>query len=224
MARGLSSALVAQFTSTHTHPVTFASLAFSSGTVYVHDDIGTLTWGSQDWLGVGSFGRVSGVEEGMALSPFGLDLVLSGIDPDDEDNSSTWPDFLNEIMNNDYFQREVILYIGARNTDSGALVADPDELWRGVMENAALSKGREGDQIVINCESELGRLERANNLLFTNSALQSDYSGDLFFQFLQKVPDMKPVWRGRNNQSNAASEPTLPPHGPDGQYEGQVYY
>ena len=120
---------------------------------------------------------------------------------------------MNEILGTNYFQREVILYLGARTT-AGALVADPDEMWRGVMENASVTKGRNGEQVVINCESELARLERSNNVLFTDANLQGAYSGDLFFQFLQFVPDMKPVWRGTNNNVSATGAPDAQPKSP----------
>ena len=53
MSRGLSTAVVNALKSDVVRPVTFAKLDFSSSTMYVHDSIGTFTWGGNDWLGVG---------------------------------------------------------------------------------------------------------------------------------------------------------------------------
>ena len=196
MARGLSASLITAITSESCHIVTFASLAFSGGTVYVHNDIGTINWGGLDWLGVGSLGSVGKIEEGSELSPYGVRLTLSGVDPDEITGAPAWPDFVQEFLNNDYFMREVVLYVGARNMTTHAMVANPDEIWRGYMENAVFSVASpSGDAIVIECESELALLERSSKLIYSDAQLQTEYSGDVFFEFLPQIPDARPPWR-----------------------------
>lgn len=196
MARGLSTSLTTAITSPSCHIVTFASLAFSTGTVYVHNDIGTITWSGQDWLGVGSLGSVGRIQEGSALSPYGVQLVLTGVDPDDISGAPSWPDFVQEFLNNDYAMREVVLYVGARDILTHAMLADPDEIWRGYMENATFTVAKSsGDAIVIECESELALLDRASNLIYSDAKLQQEYSGDLFFEFLPQMENAQPPWR-----------------------------
>lgn len=215
MARGLSAALITAIESESCEILTFASLAFSSGTVYVHNGIGTITWNSQDWLGVGSLGSIQKIEEGAALSPYAIQLVLTGIDPDEIDGAPAWPDFKNEILNNDYYLREVVVYMGARNQDTHALVADPDEMWRGSMENATFTVAHSsGEGISIHCESYLALMERSANLLYTDQQLQSEYAGDVFFQYLPQIPDAQPPWRVQDASGGQLVAPTPPNYSP----------
>ena len=65
MSRGLSSAVETALSQQHVAIVTFAKLEFPSGTVYVHNSIGTYNWDSQDWLGVGDLGAIGKVQEGQ---------------------------------------------------------------------------------------------------------------------------------------------------------------
>ena len=65
MTRGLPTAVETALAQPYVSIVTFAKLEFPSGTIYVHNSIGTYNWDSQDWLGVGDLGSISQVEEGQ---------------------------------------------------------------------------------------------------------------------------------------------------------------
>ena len=82
MSRGFPSAVLTALSAQHVVLVTFAKLEFPSGTLYVHNSIGTYTWGGQDWLGTGDLGEISAIEEGADVSPYKITLSLSGLDPD----------------------------------------------------------------------------------------------------------------------------------------------
>ena len=80
MSRGFPTAVANALSAGHVSLITFCKLAFPSGTIYVHNSIGTYTWGGQDWLGVGDFGEISSIEEGLDVSPYKISLTLSGLD------------------------------------------------------------------------------------------------------------------------------------------------
>lgn len=183
--RGLASNLVTLTTADNFRFLLFVKLEFDSGNVYLHNGVGTITWGSQDWLGVGDFGSVEPIEEGVELSPYELVLLLSGIDAD----------LIDEVMNQDYYLRPVTLYFGALTEGTGALTADPDELWAGFISMADVSRGQLNG-IRLTCDSEFAMFERANNSRFSDADLQRNYSGDLLLQYAEQMEERQVVWGG----------------------------
>ncbi len=200
MSRDLAAATATAVAATDVRVITFAKLDFASGIVYLHNSIGTHTWGGQDWLGVGDLGQISSVEEGTSVSPYKITLNLSGLD-------ST---ISSAALTEDYFMRPVDIYVGALNT-SDVLVADPTLLWSGFMDVMSVSVGAESDVIQLTAESELAKFDRSRNLLYTNAQLQSNYSGDLFFEFLQDIEGAKPKWRDTSGGGSAGVPASTPP-------------
>ena len=76
MSRGFPADVATALAQQHVAIVSFAKLEFPSGTVYLHNSLGTYTWGGQDWLGVGDLGSISQVEEGLDVSPYAITLTL----------------------------------------------------------------------------------------------------------------------------------------------------
>ena len=44
-------------------PIYFAELFYDSGIIRVHTGVGTVTWGGNDYLGLGNFAGASDIEE-----------------------------------------------------------------------------------------------------------------------------------------------------------------
>ena len=80
MSRSFSTSVKNALKSQTVRIVMFAELDFSSGTLYVHDGLGTYTWGGEDWLGVGDFGSISSIEEGSEISAYSINLTLSALE------------------------------------------------------------------------------------------------------------------------------------------------
>lgn len=187
----VATALAAQ----HVATVTFVKLEFSSGTLYLHNSIGTYTWGGQDWLGTGDLGNISAIEEGADVSPYKITLSLSGID-------ST---ISNAALTEDYYMRPVTLYLGALDADDD-LLATPTEVWAGFMDQMNVSLGAGGgDAIELIAESELAKFDRASNQRYTDNNQQSTHSGDVFFEFLQEIEGIRVLWGDRNSDNGAGS-------------------
>jgi hypothetical protein len=169
-------------------------LDFASGIVRIHNSLGTYTWGGEDWVGIGSLGTVSQLEEGADVSPYGITLTLSALDAD----------VSGAALDENYFMRPVEIYIGALSADDELLNA-PLQMWAGHMDVMNVTAGAENDQITIKCESELAAFDRSSNLKYTNQSQQEFYPGDLFFNFLPKIEGAKIRWRDRSSDSIAGS-------------------
>ncbi len=184
MSRGFPTNVATALAQQHVAIVTFAKLEFPSGTIYVHNSLGTYTWGGQDWLGVGDLGSISQVEEGIDVSPYAITLTLSGLDAT----------ISGAALTEDYFMHPVTVYMGVLDADD-SLLADPTQIWAGFMDQMNVSLGADGgDAIQLIAESELSRFDVSRNLMYTNAAQQERYSGDLFFSHIHKVQGAKFDW------------------------------
>ena len=193
MSRDFPTNVAAALIADHVATVTFVKLEFSSGTLYLHNSIGTYTWGSQNWLGVGDLGDISAIEEGAEVSPYKITLSLSGID-------ST---ISNAALNEDYYMRPVTLYIGALDANDD-LLANPTEIWAGFMDQMNVTLGADGgDAIELIAESELAKFDRASNQRYTDNNQQAAHSADLIFEFLQDIEGIKVLWGDRTSDSGA---------------------
>lgn len=188
MSRGIDSAVTSSIsTERHVRLVTFVHLALDSGSVYVHDSIGTFTWGSQNWLGVGDLGGIGSLEENREMSSYEVTVILSGLD-------ST---LLDVVLEQPYQGRAITIYLGALDLDTGALLATPNEIWAGVMDVARVSVGAADDNAIeITCESEFAKLDDINGRTMSDSDLQAEFNGDTLLQYLHKMSDARVVWRG----------------------------
>lgn len=192
MSRGIASAVTTDIASErHIRMVTFVKLEFDSGTLYLHDSIGTFTWadpddGSQAWLGVGDFGGIGSIEENRTMSAYEMTLVLSGLDSS----------LMDEVLNQSYQGRGVTIYLGALDLDTGALLATPNEIWGGTMDVARMTLGVDQNAIEVTCESDFARLRDISGRTFSDSDLQAEYAGDTFLQYMTAMEDAKIVWRG----------------------------
>jgi len=192
MSRGFPANVATALVQQHVAIVTFAKLEFPSGTIYVHNSLGTYTWGGQDWLGVGDLGSISEVEEGQDVSPYAITLMLSGLDAT----------ISGAALTENYFMHPVTVYLGVLDADD-ALIANPTQIWAGFMDQMNLTVGADGgDAIQLIAESELSRFDVSRNLMYTNAAQQERYSGDLFFSHIHKVEGAKFNWGARTAGSN----------------------
>jgi hypothetical protein len=195
MSRGFPSDVLTALSSDHVALVTFAKLEFPSGTLYLHNSIGTYTWGGNDWLGTGDLGDISQLEEGAEISPYKITLSLSGLDAT----------VSGAALTEDYYLQPVTVYLGVLNAND-VLIADPTIVWEGAMDQMELSVGAaDGDVIVLTAESELARFDKASNLKYTDAQLQSDSAGSLGFEFMADIEGAKIRWGDPNSDAVAGA-------------------
>lgn len=188
MTRGISASTLSAIEDDSATPIIFAELRLDAGTDYLHTGIGTITWGSNDWLGVGDLAQVESLRESNTLSPNALRLGLSGISSDITDL----------VFNVNYYRRPCLAYLGALS--GGALIEDPSLVFSGFIESLEMVIGDErGDTVILTAESELILFKRSRDVRYTDTRLQSEFSGDLGLEFKESVATDRIVWRGRNN-------------------------
>jgi len=188
MTRGLPTDVETALAQPYVSIVTFAKLEFPSGTIYVHNSIGTYSWveggSSRDWLGVGDLGSISQVEEGQDVSPYAITLTLSGLEPD----------ITGAALTENYFMHGVTVYLGVLDS-SDELIDTPSPIWAGFMDQMTITVGADdGDAIQLTAESELSRFDQSANLMYTNAAQQEKSSTDLFYSHMHKIEDAKIAW------------------------------
>jgi len=200
MTRGFSTDINNALQAQNVNLVMFAKLEFPSGTIYVHNGLGTYNWDSQNWLGVGDLGSISKVEEGVDVSPYAITLTLSGLDAT----------ISGAALTEDYFMHPVTIYLGVLDT-SDILIDTPTQVWAGFMDQMNLTVGADGgDAIQLIAESELSRFDKSKNLMYTNANQQQRYSGDLFFSHIHKVEGAKIKWGSASGGSGPADNPQTP--------------
>ena len=201
MSRGFPTAVATALAQQNVAIVTFAKLEFPSGTVYVHNSLGSYTWGGHDWLGVGDLGSISQVEEGLDVSPYAITLTLSGLDAT----------ISGAALTEDYYLHNVTVYLGVLTTDD-VLIDTPTQIWAGFMDQMNMTVGADGgDAIQLVAESELSRFNKSLNLMYTNTAQQERSTGDLFFNFLHRIEGAKINWGSRTPGSSNLGAPVIDP-------------
>jgi hypothetical protein len=173
----------------HVEIVTFAALDLPSGVVRVHTRTGTITWGSNDYVGVGKFGAVSDVTEDAQLRPSGVSLTLSGVDAA----------LITAAMTEKYHGRAVSVWQGFLNTTTLALVADPQLVFSGLMDYMSIELGQNTGSIVVSCEGELARWNRHNGALYTHESQQAIYPGDRGFDLVPFIQNRTIDWDKTNS-------------------------
>src|SRR6185437_16629012 len=78
--RNIDSGLVAEVSKVVFRPAVLAMLTFRSQTSYAWSGIGSLVWGGNTFLGMGSFADIGSIGEGTDVQADGTTLTLSGID------------------------------------------------------------------------------------------------------------------------------------------------
>jgi len=179
--------------------IIFAKLAFPSGTVTLHNGVGTYSFGGDDYLGVGSFGSIDAVEDTLELKSNPVNLTLSPITPE----------IIDAVKTDDVFGRDADIFLGALN-EHGELQGTPDNWYSGHMETVELSLGRV-DGVKIRLQSRASRLRLRNNKRYTLEDHQADFPGDLFFEFLAFVMEAEVRWGGERVRGSHVNTDGLRP-------------
>lgn len=165
---------------------TFADLDFVGDRLRVHDGAGTISWGGNDWLGVGQYGGVDAVPESLEVIAQPVRLSLSGVDAN----------LITDAMTTQYHGRAVALYVGLFSLTTQQLIDTPEEMWSGFMDVMHIEFDQNQASIRLDCEHRLRRIVAASR--YTDEDQRTLYSGDLFFKFLHLIPGYRGKWGSRD--------------------------
>ena len=189
MPRPMTSEYLAAIQSGMLRPALFVEANFTSGPIYVWSGLGLITWGGHEWVGIGSLGSVSTVEESSTVEAKGVTLTLSGIDAT----------LLEGILDEFQVGLPVLVTLGLFN-EAGVLIADPVLAFAGQMDQPTLEVNGTAATISINCENRLFEMNVAVDRRYTNEDQQRDYPGDRGFEFVSSIQEAQIYW-GRTPSS-----------------------
>ena len=110
-------------------PLTFVYVDWPVTPIRAHEKAGTITWGGNDWLGVGNYGSISipAEQTGLAASSATLRLLAA-------------PEDTFDIQDDPVRNRTAIIYSGLVATrNSTVLIGDPIELFAGHVDSMDFS-------------------------------------------------------------------------------------
>ena len=188
--RAMSSAMLTALTSTELFPAIFVQANFATGPVYLWSGLGTISWNSHNWLGIGTLGGISTIGEGSTVEAKGITLTLSGFDAT----------LLPLVMTEFQLALPVTVYLGLFN--AGALIADPIPGFVGRMDQPIVQVDGKTAIININCESRLMDMNFAVKRRYTADDQQRDWPGDLGFQFISEIIEMTLYWGSAPTSTN----------------------
>lgn len=182
--------------------VMLAFLDIPGDPIRVHDAVGTLTFGGNDYLGTGIYGDAGSVSETMDVIAQPVKLTLSGVDAS----------LVADAMQTQYHGRSVILYIGLLNTATSAFVATPEIRWKGFMDVMTIEFNQTLATITLDCEHHLRRLNVSSR--YTNEDQQSISPGDLGLSHTWEIPNFPGKWGARDISFSFNDRRTAPPWAP----------
>lgn len=171
-------------TAAHVEVVNFVKVEFPSATLRLHSRIGDLTWDGETWTGVGQLGSISDLSEDAILRPSGVTLKLSGVDSV----------VVNAAVEDDYHGYPVSVYQGFFDTDDMTLVADPQLVFRGLIDRVEVALAQNTGEVAVHCEGELARWDRHQGLLYTAESQKTLYPDDKGFDNLVRIQNRTIEW------------------------------
>jgi hypothetical protein len=159
-----------------------ADLDFATGPVRVHDGVGTIQINGDSFDGVGKFGSVELVEEGIEVFSRPIVLKLSGVE------ASLIAEATTEI----YQGRAVTIYLCLYNPTTQQLVDTPETLWVGKMDTMSVRLAGDQSEVSLRCEHRLRREPIIAR--YTDADQQLAYPGDRGLELVPKIPGFAGKW------------------------------
>lgn len=200
-------------------------LAYDSGTIRVHDGVGSIVLGGylfteagenltdeasnqlideqgmKTFYGVGELGSIETVEENIEVIARSVTLTVSGLDAS----------LLGEALNENYQNRTVTIYLATINPDTGLLVASPETIWEGRMNQQTVTLSKGEATITITCEHRLRREPRIAR--YTDADQKQVFSNDRFFDLVPNIEGFVSKW-GNKDIGVGGAGPGITPPGP----------
>lgn len=157
----------------------FAELKFKTATSYVCSLGQTVTWGGHDWIGLGSIGGITPIEEAQGTTSSQLTFQLNLAQADML--------YLSVVDPSEYRGRDANLYFCPLN-EQFQLVDTPVICWRGTMDTMQSSvTGKAGESkgtIALKCETSAYGLKRRPALRMNSAMQKQRYPNDTGFDLL----------------------------------------
>jgi hypothetical protein len=186
--RSLSANMVTEVSASQLSPIVLASFSFSTP-VRLWSGYGTITVGGVTYLGSGTLGTISPVEETTDLSARGINFQLSGV-----------PSALIAVALTENYQGKACSVLFGALDASGALVASPITIFAGRMDVMAINDDGRTSTIGLSAENKLVDFRRPREVRYTHEEQQNLYPpgpgtpGDLGLEFVNAIQEKQIYW------------------------------
>lgn len=189
MPRDLSPEFLEAIRSGIVRPAFFVEAHFRSGPIHVWTGLGSLEWNGETWLGLGSLGSISTIEEGSAVTAQSVTISLSGIDPT----------ILASSLGDFQVGLPVTIWLALYDADA-VLIPDPAISFSGRMDQPTLDVGSTTATISIACENRLADMNVSVERRYTNEDQRIDYPTDRGYEYVNSIQDITINW-GRSSSN-----------------------
>ncbi len=178
MDRGSTAAFQAEIVKGQNQPVHLVSIHLDGETSYMTDAYKTISYGGNDYAGVGHFLGFSDIEETAEISVSSVNINLSGID-------KTW---VSNFLNQQYIDRTIKISLAFMDS-AQALVIDPVLIFEGRMDSPVISENPDaGDSTIsISATNSWVDFERKTGRHTNHEEQQIHFSGDKGFEFASEI-------------------------------------
>lgn len=181
--RSLSGDMVTEVTTAQLSPILLASLNFSTP-VYLWTGYGNLVYNSTTYLGLGTLGTISPVEETTDLAARGISMKLSGVPTAN----------VAIALTENYQGRECSIMFGALSPTAGTLISSPVTVFSGRMDVMQITDDGQSAEIIVTAESKLMDFKRPREVRYTDEEQQQLYAGDVGLEFVNDIQEKVVYW------------------------------
>lgn len=182
MSRGLTNDMVTEVSASQLSPILLASLSFATP-VHIWTGYGTITVGSTGYLGLGTLGSISTVEETTDLAARGISMQLSGVPTA----------MLAVALTENYQGRECSVLFGALDS-SGALVSSPVTIFSGRMDVMSINDDGQNATIGMTAENKLVDFRRPREVRYTDQEQKNLFPSDKGLEFVTAIQEKQIYW------------------------------
>lgn len=186
MTDRLSSQCQAEVVKSVVRPAVLAFFDLEPDPVYCWSGVGTINWNSINWLGVGTFGEVSSIEETIESRSTGASFRLSGVQSD----------LISSVIStttSGLQGRRCKLYL-AFMSELFEILYTPVCIFDGLMDTTEVSDGGQTATINLFAENRMRDLERPRTRRYTDEDQQVEYNGDVGFMWVWWIQETNIDW------------------------------
>ena len=180
--RSLSNDMTTQVSASQLSPIILASLAFQTP-VNLWSGYGTITYAGTGYLGIGTLGTISPVEETTDLAARGITMQLSGV-----------PTALIVVALTENYQGKACSVMFGALDSSGALVSSPITVFSGRMDVMSINDDGQEATIGMTAENKLVDFRRPREVRYTDEEQKNLYSGDKGLEFVNSIQEKEIYW------------------------------
>lgn len=154
-----------------------------SGVIAFNSGLGTISWNQVNYLGIGTLGTISAIEESAEIQGAGVKVTLSGVPGA----------LISSALLEDYQNRPCYIYHAFFDVNTDALILDPVLIFEGEIDTMEVAVGSSAT-ISVSCENILARWQRPNVRRWTDIEQRRRYPDDKGFQYVSESAERQIYW------------------------------